>query len=296
MVTAKRTLLQRPLCHRNSKSMLHFKSSLRDLIHGTMNAVLISFLLTVSTASFGGERVYVFTEQDYPLNYTESGEDEGPIIGVATELVIAVLEEAGLEYEVKMGPWVRALQAIDSEENVLVYSMARSPARENRYHWIGEINPLDYYLYGLKANIDRLPRSLDEAAHFKIAVTRGYVMHKYFAERHFEGLSVARNPAITLNMLKRGRVDLISMSRLSAGMIGNRYGIDRADLIGVIRLVDIATSTYMALSQNTKPETVSRLQAAYARIRTSGKYDEIMGPLRSLMEDNQVDILATGER
>ncbi|MCH7854577.1 MAG: transporter substrate-binding domain-containing protein [Proteobacteria bacterium] len=252
--------------------------------------------MTVSTASFGGERISVFTEQDYPLNYTDSGEDDGPIIGFATELVIAVLEEAGLEYEIKIGPWVRAVQAIDSEENVLVYSMARSPARENRYHWIGEINPLDYYLYGLKANIDRLPRSLDEAADFRIGVTRGYAMHKYFAEKNFERLSVARNPAITLNMLKRGRVDLVPMSRLSVGMIANRYGIDRADLIGVIRLVDIATSTNMALSQNTKAETVSRLQAAYARIRASGRYDEIMGPLISLMEDNQVDILATGGR
>ena len=276
--------------------MSHLNFSLLDLVHGTTNAVLISFLLTVSTASFGGERISVFTEQDYPLNYTDSGEDDGPIIGFATELVIAVLEEAGLEYEIKMGPWVRALQAIDSEENVLVYSMARSPARENRYHWIGEINPLDYYLYGLKANIDRLPRSLDEAADFRIGVTRGYAMHKYFAEKNFERLSVARNPAITLNMLKRGRVDLVPMSRLSVGMIANRYGIDRADLIGVIRLVDIATSTNMALSQNTKAETVSRLQAAYARIRASGRYDEIMGPLISLMEDNQVDILATGGR
>ena len=276
--------------------MSHLNFSLLDLVHATTNAVLISFLLTVSTASFGGERISVFTEQDYPLNYTDSGEDDGPIIGFATELVIAVLEEAGLEYEIKIGPWVRAVQAIDSEENVLVYSMARSPARENRYHWIGEINPLDYYLYGLKANIDRLPRSLDEAADFRIGVTRGYAMHKYFAEKNFERLSVARNPAITLNMLKRGRVDLVPMSRLSVGMIANRYGIDRADLIGVIRLVDIATSTNMALSQNTKAETVSRLQAAYARIRASGRYDEIMGPLISLMEDNQVDILATGGR
>lgn len=276
--------------------MLHFKFSLLDLIHGTMNAVVISFLLTVTTASFGGERIYVFTKQDYPLNYTESGEDEGPIVGVATELVIAVLEEAGLEYEIKIGPWVRAMQAIGSGENVLVYSMARSPARENRYHWIGEIYPLDYYLYGLKVNIDRLPRSLDEATDFRIGVTRGYTMQKFLFEKQFDRLSITRSSSVTLKMLKRGRVDLIPMSRLSAGIIGSRHGIDPADLIGVIRLVDIATSTYIALSKNTKPETVSRLQVAYARIRTSGKYDEIMASLVSLTEDKQVDVLARGER
>lgn len=286
-----RTLPQRQVRKYYFRAVVRFNFSLTDLARGGMSLVIAGFLLTVSMTSIGAERISVFTEQNYPLNYTESGENEGPIIGAATELVIAVLEEAGLEYEIRIGPWARAMQAIDSAENILVYSMVRSAAREDRYRWIGEIFPVEVYLYGLKENIDWLPRSLGEAADLRIGVTRGWWLHRYLVEIGFKRLVVARRPSVTLNMLKRGRVDMVPMNQLRAGLSGERSGIDRNDLIAVIELAELKSATYMVLSKSTNPEIAIRLRDAYSRIRTSGTYHEIMASLLASAEENQVDVV-----
>ena len=67
------------------------------------------------------ESLTVMTEQYYPFNYTE--EDSQTIKGFATKLLIEILDHAQVSYQIHLVPWARAMQAIDSAENVIVYSM-----------------------------------------------------------------------------------------------------------------------------------------------------------------------------
>ncbi len=250
-----------------------------------------SGFLALSTTAYGSDRIAVFTEQSYPLNYTESGRDDDPIIGFGTQLVKAVLEEAGLEYEITMVPWVRAIQAIDNRENVLVYSMTRNPERENRYHWIGEILSLEYYLFGLKERANSLPRSLPLAAGFEVGVVREDVVHRYLTGQGFDHLVVVKHPARNLSMLERGRIDLFPFSRFGVGLFSRRNGFDRDRLIGMVKLEEISTGIYMVLSKSTNDETVGRVRDAYARLKASGALQEIMAPIRILMEADRVDVI-----
>lgn len=250
----------------------------------------IGFLTLPATAR-GADRIAVFTEQSYPLNYTESGRDDGPIIGFGTRLVKAVLEEAGLEYEITMVPWVRAIQAIDNRENVLVYSMTRNSEREDKYHWVGEILSLEYYLYGLKERVNSLPRSLQEAADFKVGVVHEDVIHRYLAGQGFDHLVVVKHPARNLSMLERGRIDLFPFSRFGVGLFSRRNGFDGDTLIGVVKIEEISTGIYMVLSKSTNDETVGRVRDAYARLKASGVLRKIMAPIKISMEADQVDFI-----
>jgi len=91
----------------------------------------------ISTPLLGAEKITVLTEQYYPYTYTESGRDDGEIVGLATELVAAVLEEARLDYQISIMPWARVVRAAETTPNVLVYSMVRPPEREDQFHWTG---------------------------------------------------------------------------------------------------------------------------------------------------------------
>ena len=85
----------------------------------------------------------------------------------STQLIMALLEEAGFEYEFNLSPWTRIYQLLESRPNVLSYPVARIPAREDTVFWIGMMRPIRLSLYGLRENSDRLPTTLDAARAFQ---------------------------------------------------------------------------------------------------------------------------------
>jgi len=273
--------------------MLKFStSSGRRLLPAHACGLMLLFgglTLQIETA-FAADRIDVYTEQSFPMNYTRNGTDNEPVIGPATDLMVAVLEEAGLDYHINMGPWSRAMQAIDSTKNVIVYSMTRSAEREDLYHWIGEIMPTVYYLYGLKDNSNIRPKTEKEAAAFRIGVLRGDVTHSYLTEQGYKQLALVREVSRSVDMLERGRIDLFPFNKFHIGIFLNDEGRDHDDYIGVVELAGISAGMYMALSKSTDQHIVDRLQSAYAAVNASGQYDVLIRPLVLTGEKYSVEL------
>ena len=87
-----------------------------------MYRVLVIFTIYISWlfSSFaqGKEQtVRVVTESAFPLQYQE----EGTIVGPATELLEALLKEAKVSYQIEMQPWARAYQSALTNKNTLIY-------------------------------------------------------------------------------------------------------------------------------------------------------------------------------
>jgi polar amino acid transport system substrate-binding protein len=231
----------------------------------------------------------VYTEESFPLNYTDKQHKSGPIVGYATELIQAILEHAKIGFHIEMVPWRRAIQAIDSRENVIVYSMTRSPERENKYQWIGKVLPLDYYLYGLKSKFALLPKTIEEARALKIGIVRGDVTNDYLPAQGFNNLTNVSEPSRQLQMLKRGRIDLFPFNAQGIGPIIERNNFDTDDFIGILRLDSISTGVYLALSNQTSAAVFQRLQASYNAIVNSGQYDRIFLPF--LEQNSRLKVL-----
>jgi len=252
-------------------------------------AVVAALLLTDPAVLRADDRISVFTEQDFPLNYTESGEDDDVIIGYATELVVAVLQESDLDYEIKIVPWVRSMLAIDASENVLVYSMIRNERRGDRYHWIGEIIRAETCMYGLQINADSLPKSLLEATDFRVGLVRGYAHQYDLLELGFTRIVIANGPDQLIQMFKRNRVDILLFGDNEFSLILERYDFKEQDLIAIARIENVSTELQIALSKQTDRRFVARLRSAYERVRASGQYDEIMQPLIARKTECKVD-------
>ena len=66
------------------------------------------------------DRIDIVTEDWRPYSYQEAGE----IKGSATEIVLKTVEEAGLEYQIAVYPWVRGYKKTLSHKNTLISASA----------------------------------------------------------------------------------------------------------------------------------------------------------------------------
>ncbi len=63
------------------------------------------------------ENLTLFTEEFPPFNFTEAGKTTG----VSTEVVEAVLKQAGYDYEIRSYPWARTYKVAQETPNALVF-------------------------------------------------------------------------------------------------------------------------------------------------------------------------------
>jgi len=242
------------------------------------------FLLLIleygSPLLFASEHLSVLTEESFPFNYVNHQQGGEQVVGIATELLRVVLAEASVSYSIEVVPWVRAMQAINSTENVIVYSMTRTSSRENKFHWIGEIYPMRYKLFGQKRYAEFLPKTLEGARHVKVAVGRGGVVYDYLKSQQFHNLIEVNSVHRYLTLLSHGRVDLVPYNELTFGIFAEKHGYHRDNYVAVLSLDEISTSTYFALSKRTSPELTLKLKAAYNTIRANGDYKKIMDQVK----------------
>jgi len=178
------------------------------------------FILTFTSASNVNEqlstedvalfKLSVVTENWYPFNYLDKN---GEIAGSSTERVKSILEFANIPFEIKLYPWQRSYSLARTQENTLIYSIFRSPIRENMFHWICPISSNNVHsVYKLSARDDIRINTKEDLINYSINVTRGTFPHEHFLGKGMkEGVNLqltATNEA-NLSMLLKKRVDLI---------------------------------------------------------------------------------------
>lgn len=140
-----------------------------------------------------------------PFSYVSP---EGPR-GLAIELVRAAHREAGIaEPEFVFMPWARVLAELATKRPVCVTAMARTPAREGSYRWIG---PFVASLMGVATRRDTELGTNPASALVgrKVVAIRGDVAAEAAARYGAEPvrLSLADGPESALRMLTAGRVE-----------------------------------------------------------------------------------------
>jgi len=195
----------------------------------------------------------------------------------SSELAIAVLEEAGLEYEYNLSPWTRIFQLLQSRPNVLALPVARIPTREHSMAWIGMTRPIQLSLYGLSKNEDRLPTTLEEARGFEIGVLRDDVIDQYLVSQGFDNLVRFSNLENSLDMLQRERFDLFPFDAIGIQRILKHNKLDSDLVVAMVPLEAISTESFLTLSLSTDETIKKRIRDAYNRVVEKGVFEAIMG-------------------
>ena len=233
--------------------------------------ILLFWMFWVGAAVSQVQPMRVVTETT-PYTYL----DGSKVVGTATEVVELTLQRAGLkDYTMHLYPWARAYDMALKEPNVLIFLIARTPAREQQFLWAGEIMKIQYHLYRLKSRALDIS-TLESAKAYTIGVMRDDVRQQYLRSKGFERLVVSAQPLDNFRKLLRGQVDLVPLTMGDAGLLCQQATFDCAGLERVLTLDEASAGLYMAYSLQTPREVVQRTQQAFDRLKAEGLVQRIM--------------------
>lgn len=232
---------------------------------------MVGAALLAATGAAGAQTIRVVTEDYPPYNYLR----DGVVGGVSTEVVRAVLAEAGLDAQIELMPWARAYDLALHTENVLIYSITRTPARKALFKWVGQVAPSEWFLYSLRGHGLGL-KTLEDAKRYRIATVYQDVGEQFLLERGFDrtrNLQSSNRYAHNYEKLKLGRVDLWIANEALADYLVREAGDDPAQqLVPELALDEMGDDgLFMAFSLKTPDALVERCRAAFERLRRAGR-------------------------
>jgi len=153
--------------------MLYLKMSILILFFAIFNQVTIS----------SEPLINIVTEHAPPLAYLDKS--DSIIKGTNVELIRAVMKQTGLEYQIKILPWPRALREAKTTANTIIFSIGRTPERENEFIWLDHFFDSNYYLFGLKETSETGEVSLEDIRELPVAVFKDDVAFHYLKNLGF---------------------------------------------------------------------------------------------------------------
>lgn len=210
-------------------------------------------------------RLVLTTEEYPPYNMSDA---QGRVVGISTEIVKALLETAGVDHEVAVYPWARAIAMARTQVNTCVYSMSRTPEREDLYRWIGPLVANDWALFA-RSGASR-PTHLEEALNMRIGSYQGDAIVSYLQTRGYV-VDVAPSDDANPKKLLAGRIDYWATGRL----IG-QYRLKQQGISGVEPVLTFnRTEMYLACNKQLPDEQVKLLNTTLQQLDKKGTIKKI---------------------
>ncbi len=240
-------------------------------------APALALALALACAAASAQTIKAVTEASAFTHQKNGGKVGGP----ASEIVETTLQRAGLtDYSVSLYPWARAYDMALQEPNVLIYLIARTPARETQFKWAGEFMRIEYHFYKLRDQAQVVVRTLQDAKHYSIGVMRDDVRHEYLQSQGFTKLVVSAQNSDNFKKLINRQVQLVPMPERDAQQLCEEAHFDCAGLEKVHTLDALAVGLYMAFSKSTSDEVVARTRAAFNKLKSDGSVARLMNAKR----------------
>lgn len=243
-----------------------------------MTKCLYAFLLCcccILTATAEQSSLRVVTELSPPHQTVNNGQ----VDGVSTKIVEATLKQAGLESRIEVYPWARAFYIATSVPNVLIYNMARTPERENEFHWIGPVANYRLGLVRLTERTDLRPNHIKDLGSAVIAVQRDDFSTLYLQQ---QGMEIGRELQLSADILQswrlliKGKVDYVVDDEAALALMEQQLSQPEGITRFVLAIPQLEQKTYLAASKGTDPELVKKLQQAHIQVQSTALYQDIM--------------------
>ena len=215
----------------------------------------------------------IVTSLDGPFVFVD---DNGKLSGYAVELIEQVQQQLGETVSIEVYPWARTKHILDTEPNVLAFSVVKTDNRGEEYHWLTPISRNVYALFGHKDNQFEINRLADLARLQQIGVLRGDFREQVLVDAGLTNLHAFNSWDQALESLLLKRLD---------GVFFSAAGVDllcREDLIpkGYATCLQDITPLYIyrvipsfvVMSKQSDKALVARWQAAFERYKGERAY------------------------
>ena len=239
------------------------------MLYRVLLVVLVSLLLPVwAHAEKINMQVIIYP----PLAY----EQDGYLRGVAPAVVREIQAMVGDTNPIQAAPWLRAYERAQTDTMQALFAIVRIPKREKLFKWVGPIFGEGDYFFKRKGS-DLSVTSLDDARKVeRIAVRRDGYTHQLLQSKGFSNLDVGPSYDSSYRKLAEGRVDLVLMGEKTSYYMVRKAGIDPKTFERTSYKV-AESGAWLAFSLDVPDSMITKWQNALDALKTTGRYDEIMG-------------------
>ncbi len=254
------------------KNSTLFKHALKS-VERFSQAFVVCILCVMFFDVLAAEKIIAVTEEYPPYNYTENGK----LTGYSVEVVEELLKRSAFDFQMDSYPWARAYQMAQRTPNVLIFTIARTAERESNFYWIGSVAQRKLYFYKLASRTDIQLDQLEDAKKYKIGVPRGDAAENFLLKNGFsanENFDLVPDDVINLRKLLLGRIELMSGTELSIAYFCKLLGLKESQIERSILMIDQG-EYFLAMSKQTSPEVVKKMQLTFSEMEKNKLVHEI---------------------
>lgn len=232
-------------------------------------AVLLCILASLLPRPAAAADVVAYTENLPPLNYLENGRPAG----FSVELLQKMADESGITIDIQVMPWIRAYQTAQADRDSLLFTLVRTPERENQFFWIGPVAKRQVYLFRLAKRSDIRLNDLADAKVYRIGVVRESAATRQLVASGFrqgEQLEPGNDDFMNVRKLRHERIDLMLALDASAYLNLEKAGGQRSEIVPAL-LVDGQSDYYIGVNRALEPQKLQALQQAFGRLQQRGE-------------------------
>ena len=208
-----------------------------------MRAVVVFVVLF---SCFVNAEPLTFVAEDLPpYHYID---EHGQATGALVDIVKALARHAEVDYTIELYPFARAFKLFNAKPNVLMFSLLKSPSREQQFVWLGELIDNKAYLVALKGSNSELS-SVAQAKTSQVGTIRGYYSERYLRNAGFEegqNLSLSVSYQMLWQMLFNKRTDFVLTNAMSLNKELGELGYSENDIDRKLELTDFPNKLHLA--------------------------------------------------
>ena len=232
--------------------------------------LLLLSCLGTAQAELG--KLEYLTEEYPPYNFTDQTGQPG---GLAVELLQLIWQRTQTPAQpIRILPWARGYYLLTQKPNVVLFSTARTQAREDLFKWVCPIGYSEYILLGRKAQNITLD-SVDQMSQYKISAVRSDAAEQLLLNNGMDDNNIisANRLSQGLKMLLSGRADLLATSKL-AGYDAIRELKLSSDDFNVAMVLSAEQLCY-AFSRQVPDSEITLFQQALTRALASEEFRKL---------------------
>jgi PAS domain S-box-containing protein len=210
----------------------------------------------------GGDRNYP------PFEYLDQN---GRPAGYNVDLTRAIAAQAGLDVEIRLGPWAEMVGRLESGEIDALQGMFYSPQREIRFDFT-PAHTVSHYVSVVRRGTGRAPATMEELAGKRLVLQDGDIMHDVAVQSGL-GASITTVPTQeeALRELAAGRYDCALVNRAVAQYLIPQHHWDNL----VVGSTPLLSPEYCYAAPNGSRALLAQLSDGLKAIEENGEYHRI---------------------
>lgn len=230
-------------------------------------------LCTATLISWGysqSSSIRIVTQDWAPYNYVEDNE----LRGFSVEIVREIMQKLQIQNEIEIYPRKRSQIVRENGQNIVFFTIFRSPSRENKYKWIGPISDDSIYFYKRKGD-PRNFNTIEDVRNKKISAPMGGFVYRSLVEQGFKSIEKAPSWSGQIKMVLSGRADLlVCLTPIGLAHYMNKENIKFDQLVKTpVKLIEFPL--YISGSKEIDDEIIMEWQQKLDEMKSSGRYTQI---------------------